>query len=380
MMNRPSEKRLCTSLNVPKWLILSCIALFSYKSYDASAINFFNHTEISGALTYANQRSNKTFEQSGRHEQNSRADIEILFEPNEHHSFVAHLRMSNGNGIETGATSSVNAVVPGDENDFNKPVLLQGFYRYTNEIGLVLALGQMDPYAFFDGNNYADDETSTFINLSFIHNPLLDVGGDLNPGTYGGTPGMYAQKTYDLMNHSFALSFGIFGSGYGADLKGSVKNRITLSQIEWEHSKATDEYGHYRVYFWDRNQGVDVDGTSEMPRATGWGISLDQSVTKHFGIFSRYGVSADDLKTVGIDTALTSGISLTGGLWGRVDDQIGIAYGDINMHTSGDETLYEIYYRATLNDSLSITPSWQQIELVDGTAVEIVTLRASLTF
>ncbi len=368
------------SLSALKFLALSCAVLFSAQSYDASAINFFDQTEISGALTYANQRANKTFEESERREQNSRADIEIVYAPHLRHSFLAHLRMSDGNGIDAGSTSSVNAVVPGDENDFDKPALLQGFYSYTNEAGISLALGQMDPYAFFDGNHYADDETSTFINLSFIHNPLLDVGGDLNPGTYGGTPGIYAQKSFDLTNHSFALSFGFYGSGYGADFKGSVRNRISLSQLDWEHSQNTAEHGHYRVYYWDRNQGTDVDGISQMPRATGWGISLNQSVTEYFGVFSRYGASVDDLKTEGIDTAWTAGVSLSGSLWSRDDDQIGVAYGDINMHSNENETLYEIYYRATFNERLSVTPSWQQIELFNSNAVEIATLRLTLAF
>jgi len=206
------------------------------------------------------------------------------------------------------------------------------------------------------------------------------VGGDLNPGTYGGTPGIYAQKSFDLTNHSFALSFGFYGSGYGADFKGSVRNRIALSQLDWEHSQNTAEHGHYRVYYWDRNQGTDVDGISQMPRATGWGISLNQSVTEYFGVFSRYGASVDDLKTEGIDTAWTAGVSLSGSVWSRDDDQIGIAYGDINMHSNENETLYEIYYRATFNERLSVTPSWQQIELFNSDAVEIVTLRLTLAF
>ena len=81
----------------------------------------------------------------------------------------------------------------------------------------------------FDGNNYSDDESETFLNLAFIHNPLLDVGGDLNPGTYGGTPGIHLKYTHN----SFLAQLGTFGSGLGADFEGSIDNRITIAQLTW---------------------------------------------------------------------------------------------------------------------------------------------------
>ena len=345
-----------------------------------NAITLSDEIEISGGLSFVTQRASKTFDESGRQKQNARADLELVFSPAVRHSFLAHVRMSDGNGIDVGSISSVNAVVPGDEDDFDKPVLLQGFYRFVSDHHFHLTLGQMDPYAFFDTNNFADDETSTFMNLSFIHNPLLDVGGDLNPGTYGGTPGAHIQKNFNSSDQSISLSFGFFGSGYGADFKGSVKNRVTLSQVDWEHSKETDKHGHYRVYYWDRNQGTDVDGVTEMPRAAGIGISLDQMVTKHLGIFSRYGESLDNQTAEGIDNALTAGLSISGGLWGRGDDQLGLASGTVNMYADDDEDLSEIFYRLSISEHLSLTPSWQRVEFSSGSSVEIVTLRALLAF
>ena len=218
------------------------------------------------------------------------------------------------------------------------------------------------------------------MNLAFIHNPLLDIGGDLNPGTYGGTPGAHMHKNFKLNDHSISLSVGVFGSGYGADLKGSVKNRVTLLQVEWGHSEETDKRGHYRLYYWDRNKGTDIDGVTEMPRAAGVGISLDQSVTEHIGVFSRYGKSLDNLTEEGIDNALTIGLSISGAPWGRGDDQLGLALGKVNMYVDNDEDLSEIFYRVNVSEYLSVTPSSQRIEFSNGSSVEVFSLRLSLAF
>ena len=48
--------------------------------------------------------------------------------------------MSDGNGLDFGSISSINAVVPGDDNDFKKPVILQGYYSFFGHKKLVLIL------------------------------------------------------------------------------------------------------------------------------------------------------------------------------------------------------------------------------------------------
>ena len=141
--------------------------------------------------------------------------LEIGYDLNSSNIFNLQLRMSDGNGLDFGSISSINAVVPGDDNDFKKPVILQGYYSFFGHKKISLDIGQMDPYAFFDGNNYSDDESETFLNLAFIHNPLLDVGGDLNPGTYGGTPGIH----FKYSHNSIFAQLATYGSGLGADFE-----------------------------------------------------------------------------------------------------------------------------------------------------------------
>ena len=53
-------------------------------------------------------------------------------------------------------------------------------------------VGKIDPFVFFDQNAIADDETRRFANNVFVHNPLLDSGGDVGADRFGFAPdGLY---------------------------------------------------------------------------------------------------------------------------------------------------------------------------------------------
>ncbi len=54
---------------------------------------------------------------------------------------------------------------------------------------LEVNFGKMDPFVFFDQNAAANDETRQFLNSAFVHNPLLDAGGDIGADDYGFSPG-----------------------------------------------------------------------------------------------------------------------------------------------------------------------------------------------
>jgi len=68
-----------------------------------NAITLSDEIEISGGLSFVTQRASKTFDESGRQKQNARADLELMFSPAVRHSFLTHVRMSDGNGIDVGS-------------------------------------------------------------------------------------------------------------------------------------------------------------------------------------------------------------------------------------------------------------------------------------
>ena len=344
----------------------------------SSALNLFDkdYIAVNGSFLSVNQLNLRKSQHFNQNKFNSRIDLEFGYVLNSANSLNLQLRMSNGNGFDFGSISSINAVVPGDDNDFKKPVLIQAYYSFFTSKKISFDIGQMDPYSFFDGNNYSDDESETFLNLAFIHNPLLDVGGDLNPGTYGGTPGIHLKYKH---NDIFA-QLATFGSGLGADFEGSVHNRITLAQLTLYEQRNTDLKRSYRVYYWDRKKGLDVDGNSLMPKATGWGFSFDHDMNNYFSLLSRFGKSLDTTKDGSINNALTIGLNISGSLFARANDNIGIATGNINMHENDNEGFSELYYKLSINKNFEISGSFQYLNMISSESINILSIRSKLLF
>ncbi|HEX8963807.1 MAG TPA: carbohydrate porin, partial [Rhodocyclaceae bacterium] len=69
------------------------------------------------------------------------------------------------------------------------PLPFGGFKPHSKET-LEVNFGKMDPFLFFDQNAAANDETKQFLNTAFVHNPLLDAGGDIGVDANGFTPGV----------------------------------------------------------------------------------------------------------------------------------------------------------------------------------------------
>lgn len=120
-------------------------------------------------------------------------------------TLAGHLRFGRGPGLETRPTytGSVNSLAFETADGASRfAVLAQLFYQLDMPLrthdgsaswGAVnITAGKMDPFTFFDQNSVADDESSGFINNVFVHNPLLDSGGDIGADRYGFTPGIRA--------------------------------------------------------------------------------------------------------------------------------------------------------------------------------------------
>ncbi len=135
-------------------------------------------------------------------ELNYRADVTVSLPAgnlgNAEGFLFAHFRMGQGLGLENpgGAFSSLNSTSfqrPGSETSDSTVLLAQAWYQLDVPLPLSgnpdrsrrhieFNVGKMDPFIFFDQNAIADDETRGFVNQSFVHNPLLDVGGQRGRG------------------------------------------------------------------------------------------------------------------------------------------------------------------------------------------------------
>ena len=330
----------------------------------------------------------------------------------------AHVRLGQGAGIGLRPTyvSSANTTAfetnAGPDDSF--AILAQAWFQMKVPLiddgakanareHLHLTFGKIDPFVFFDQNVAADDESAKFMNNAFVHNPLLDSGGDTGADAYGFAPGAIINYANTRRKGSeWGLSLGVFGSGPGANFSGSLARPLVIAQAE---TAARFNYlpGNYRAYLWRNGRGAGYDGIER--KHAGIGFSADQKVSNDLTLFGRYGRQLTG--KVRFDRALTLGAELSGNAWGRAADGLGVALGSLRTsadfrndsatldanadaapefgyQASGAERQIEIYYRYKLNGRIELTPDFQWIRQAGGDTsaalVKVLGLRAKLGF
>jgi high affinity Mn2+ porin len=319
----------------------------------------------------------------------------------------AHFRLGQGAGFSTlnpTLTGAVNSAAFELGNggvaaaDDSVALLAQAWYQLDIPMGgrsgnlgrLEVTVGKIDPFVFFDQNNLADDESEAFLNNVFVHNPLLDSGGDAGVDAYGFTPGLRVAYLSDVNGaNNWGVSLGVFGSGPGASFDTSFSKPFVIGQVEYNGKAWANLPGAYRLYAWNNGRASDLTGGTE--RHSGWGISLDQQVAGHLSLFSRIGFSTQG--QVAFDRAFTLGCQLSGASWGREKDRLGLAFGLLrtsdeyqlaNPGFSGSEKNVELFYAWQLNDQVHIAPSLQWIGRPGGDPaakdVTVLGLRAKVAY
>ena len=335
--------------------------------------------------------------------------------------FFAHFRAGQGEGLAT-----LNPTLTGTPNsttfqlsngDDSSAILAQAWYQLGIPVGdgqsgtlgrFEATVGKIDLFGFFDGNDLADDESEGFLNNVFVHNPLLDSGGDIGADGYGFAPGARLAYINDVnsVNH-WTVSLGVFGASSGASFDTSLSKPFAIAQAEYTGKVLTGRSGTYRAYTWSNGQATpyanEFDATLE--RHSGWGVSIDQEVTRRLSLFTRYGHSTQG--KVKFDRAFTLGGQLAGADWGRASDRVGLAFGwlrpsdafkddaptldadadtslDFGFTPSGAEKQLELFYAWQINDNLQLSPSVQWISQPGGDStlddITVFSLRAKAAF
>ena len=339
---------------------------------------------------------------------NYRGDISVTLPGGEmgdtEGKIFAHFRFGQGAGIglrptyTSGANTTAFQTSAGSDDSFG--ILAQAWYQLKVPLmadgmkanareHLHLTAGKIDPFVFFDQNGAADDESAKFMNNAFVHNPLLDSGGDIRADAYGFAPGAILQYANEKQKGSeWGLSLGMFGSGPGANFSGSLSMPFVIAQAETA-VRVNHLPGNYRAYLWKNGRGRGATYDQIERKHAGIGFSADQKVADALTLFGRYG---HQLKgQVRFDRALTVGGELAGNAWGRAADSLGLAFGalrtsanfrrdsptidadadgnaDFGYQASGAEKQIEIYYRFKLNSKVELTPDFQLIRQPGGHA------------
>lgn len=335
-----------------------------------------------------------------------------------------HFRIGQGKGLGSlltafsGANATAFQLGTAEQADTSAVMLAQAWYQadIPLPIGgfkprsretLTINFGKMDPFAFFDQNAAANDETRQFLASQFVHNALLDnpLAANVGADAYGFTPGARISYLNEKEKpESWRLSFGVFGAGPGASFSKSFTSPFIIGQAEMKKRLFTGQEGNYRVFAWRNGQAPTYVMDETRPHR-GIGLNFDQRVHDAVTLFGRFGKAWGE--RLPFDRTLSLGAEVGGGYWDRGADAIGIAFGsnrasadfrrdaatldangdgvaDYGFRASGAETVAEIYYRYRLNKQFEVSPDFQWLHrpAANGStpAVKIVGVRAQLAF
>ena len=280
-----------------------------------------------------------------------------------------------------------------------------GGFRPNSRETLELTFGKMDIFSFFDQNTAAGDETTQFLNSVFVHNPLLDAGGEVGVDANGFQPGFIASYVNSTdKSQPWRLSLGAFGAGErGSNYQRSFDSPLYMAQAETQLKLFGGLTGNYRLYGWTRSEAVNFDGTTA--RHTGVGVSVDQRVGDGVNLFGRFGHLVKG--ELPFNDVVSVGANISGSYWGRASDAVGIGYSWLkassayrNLGGSGDldgdgiadftfmpsnaENVAEIFYRFNVSPQFQLTPDFQWIARGgangDADPVRVLGLRANIAY
>ena len=286
--------------------------------------------------------------------------LELVIDP--------ELAGGEGFGNVTGIAGFPNGEIPRVASATPKPYLARGFIRATWGFGdenetveqgpnqlagerpvrrVTWTSGRFALTDMFDNNVYSHDPRSQFMNWSLMSNGAWDYPADVR----GYTVGTAAELTMRRWSLRAAAAMEPTVAN-GADLDTRLaKNRGTVA--EWEGRYAPLGHpGALRILgYWNREhagtfrEALPAGGIPDLTptrrhgaKRYGFGLNLEQQITRDVGAFGRYGWS--DGKTESwaftqIDRSLSGGAVVQGRRWRRERDRAGVAA--VRNQLSGDQ-------------------------------------------
>jgi len=198
------------------------------KQKQARTIEALEGVTAGVSLTVVAQGANNgaTTDNTGESQLNYRADVSVSLPAGEignaEGKIFGQFRMGQGNGLESlrptfsGPNTTAFQLNGVTQPDDSTALLAQAWYQLDIPLPpggfkpqsrerLTMNFGKMDPFVFFDQNAAANDETRQFLNNVFVHNALLDAGGDVGTDTYGFSPGVRLAYTNETRNRSLTV-------------------------------------------------------------------------------------------------------------------------------------------------------------------------------
>ena len=316
----------------------------------------------------------------------------------------AHFRFGQGRGLNDLATFAKpnGSAFQLSQNDEAPAMLAQAWYQASIPLDgrsaadarqmLEVNFGKMDPFQFFDQNAAANDEGRQFMNAVFVHNPLLDAGGDIAVDANGFTPGLrLSWVSSENRPETWRASLGVFGAGsQGANYQRSLRAPLLLAQLETSQRIGSGLPGNYRIYAWRQSQASHFDEAQTAAEVhAGVGLSVDQRISDNLQLFARLGRQVQG--NVRFDRAATVGVEIGGNAWERSADSLGLGFAWLRSSnawrdfagSSQNERMIELYYRWRISRQFELSPDLQYIMRPAGSnasALRLIGLRAQISY
>ena len=346
---------------VSLWTILGIIcsggAGFSYEINDKFSIGGV----IAGIYQYQSLSDAPGYESEGRG--TLVFQPEASYRPTENDELFAKFGFGAGNGLMgEGRSPFVLAPWGGDvQDDYkdingrNRDYLLTVWYKHTFNFSenhsLGLTGGIIDATDYMDENAFANDEYTQFMNEAFVNGPnaflpSYDIGGALE---------------WEINGFSVKGVFMAMGSNGEEEDLDEPYNFYGI-QLGYSVDFGFGE-GNYRVILDTTSSDFSDPGETSKERLTAVLLSFDQQLGEILGVWIRFGWQ-DDEAAIPYRDIYTGGLNISGKLWGREGDNIGIGYGHLMDGNMGvDHTdVFEIYGRCALNNIFAITGDIQYMK------------------
>jgi porin len=278
------------------------------------------------------------------------AQPEIGVRLTDHDEIALKLGFAAGNGLN--GVTDFNVVPWGGDleddvkeiNGRNRDYLLTAWYKHTFEFreGHTLGLtgGLVDATDYLDENAYSNDEYTQYMNAALVNGPnaflpSYDLGGALE---------------WEI--DRFAVNSVYMNVGENDDGKNF---NFFGTQLSYRLDTPLGE-GNYRIIGNISSEDFLNRAGTDTERRAILLVSCDQQFGDLFGGWIRLGVQ-DGSAAVDYRYIYSGGINITGKIWGREQDNIGLGYGYLGNGNGEikDTHVAEAYVRFMLTDFLGLT-------------------------
>lgn len=263
---------------------------------------------------------------------------------------------------------------------------------------LTFTVGKYSVIDIFDDNKYAHDPMNNFLNWTISDMGAFDYAADSWGFTYGATA-EWKQDWWTARAGVFQLS-----QQPNSEVIEPVLFRQFEPVVEFEERHTILEQPGKLKFLFYANDGFmgsfdqavaegfatgtppDISTARARRVKVGGGLNLEQQIIQSLGLFARLSMATGQYETFDfteVERSASGGVQISGDLWGREKDQIGIGgalngisaahanylaaggtgliLGDGALSYSGERIL-EAYYKYTIADGLHVSADYQFVD------------------